>query len=145
MKTLVIGYGNLLRSDDGVGAYVADAVDSLKLPDTDVCTYHQLHVDLIEKWKFYDRIILVDASEKGPSLEIKDMGSDCKTAETASHHANPQALLNLLNALYATRPEVKLCSIRGKNFDFGNELSDPVKENAAEAVVRIKSLIQGNN
>ena len=43
MKTLILGYGNTLRKDDGLGMYAARSLASLPLPeDVEIRTYQQL-------------------------------------------------------------------------------------------------------
>ena len=43
MKTLILGYGNTLRKDDGLGVYAAQTLDSLDIPgDVEVYTCQQL-------------------------------------------------------------------------------------------------------
>ena len=48
MKTLVVGYGNPLRSDDGVGPFLANEIGGLAMEDVTVKTCHQLNVELVE-------------------------------------------------------------------------------------------------
>jgi hydrogenase maturation protease len=43
---LVIGYGNELRSDDGVGPRVARAVAEWRLPGVEAIAVHQLTLEL---------------------------------------------------------------------------------------------------
>jgi hydrogenase maturation protease len=68
MKTIVIGIGNTLLTDDGVGVYVAREL-ALKMkdrPDITVIESFNAGLELIEKLTGYDRAILIDSifSEK---------------------------------------------------------------------------------
>ena len=54
-KTLVIGYGNTLRSDDGVGVWIAGQLAVLHLPNVDVRTCHQLFPELSSDFVSYGR------------------------------------------------------------------------------------------
>ena len=44
MKTLVIGYGNESRRDDGIGRYVVEQLAKQDLPGVELQTAHQLHL-----------------------------------------------------------------------------------------------------
>ncbi len=58
---LVMGYGNMLRSDDGVGQQVARAVAKWEIPNVDAIAVHQLTPELAERLTKTDIAIFVDA------------------------------------------------------------------------------------
>ena len=60
MKTLVLGYGNRSRTDDGVGWFVLERLQELGLPDVELHTSHQLDVDHAELISSFDDVIFVD-------------------------------------------------------------------------------------
>ncbi len=62
---LVIGIGNPLRCDDGVGAYVADCIEAKGLSGVKVWITQQLYIEDLERMLEFKRIILVDASTGG--------------------------------------------------------------------------------
>ncbi len=47
---LVIGYGNSLRSDDGVGPFVAEAVEALRLPGVHTLICQQLSPEQLAEY-----------------------------------------------------------------------------------------------
>lgn len=67
MKTLVLGLGNPILSDDGVGVRVAEAVRASLPPDApvDVCELSVGGLRLMEHMLGYERVILVDAMRPG--------------------------------------------------------------------------------
>jgi hypothetical protein len=67
---LLIGYGNELRGDDGVGPYVAREIDRRDLPGVRTFALHQLAPELAEEIAGADGVIFVDAEECGASDEI---------------------------------------------------------------------------
>jgi len=75
MKTLILGYGNTLRKDDGLGVYVALALASLTLPnDVDIRTYQQLSPELSPLLAQMDHAIFIDAErflDKVPKEEYQ--------------------------------------------------------------------------
>ena len=67
MKTLVLGMGNPILSDDGVGVRVAEAVRASLPPDApvDVCELSVGGLRLMEHMLGYERVILIDAMQPG--------------------------------------------------------------------------------
>jgi hydrogenase maturation protease len=67
MKTLVLGLGNPILTDDGVGVKVAEAVGAALPPDTpiDVSEASVGGLGLMERVIGYDRVILIDALHNG--------------------------------------------------------------------------------
>ena len=64
MRTLVIGVGNLLRTDDGVGIHVVNNLSELH-PDIDALDAAMGSIEILEAIRGYDRAIIVDAIEAG--------------------------------------------------------------------------------
>ena len=73
-KILVVGIGNTLRCDDGVGPYVADCIKAQAIKGVKVWVTQQLHVEDIEGMLEFDRVILVDASTAGPPVRFSSSG-----------------------------------------------------------------------
>jgi len=67
MKTLVLGLGNPILSDDGVGVRVAEAVRASLPPGApvDVCELSVGGLRLMEHMLGYERVILIDAMQPG--------------------------------------------------------------------------------
>jgi hydrogenase maturation protease len=92
MKTLVIGLGNPILTDDGVGIYTVRMVRTLLPPEADI-TVTELCVGglaLMEAMIGYERVILVDAywiSEGQPGrVTVFDAGDLPDTMNSASSH-----------------------------------------------------------
>jgi hydrogenase maturation protease len=61
MKTVVMGLGNTLLTDDGVGIYTARALKDRLGKLADVIEAELAGLDLIEKFEGYDRAYIIDA------------------------------------------------------------------------------------
>lgn len=123
---LVIGYGNTLRRDDGVGWRAAEAVERWGLPGVRVLCRTELTPDLAEDMAGADLVLLIDArldvstSEIGhESLELVQSG----TSLTMAHSTSPQFLLGLCRALYERVPTAELISIPAPELGYGEGLS----------------------
>jgi hydrogenase maturation protease len=142
MNTLVIGYGNRSRGDDGVGWDVAERLECRDLPGVEVCVAHQLEVDLAEDISRADRVIFVDAAvPEVPQAVTRSAVGDRGQAHAVAHYLTPSDLLELGRTLYGARPEGILYSIRGHDFEFGERLSPETDRSADEVVDRITELV----
>jgi hydrogenase maturation protease len=95
MKTLVLGLGNPILTDDGVGVKVAEAVQAALPPDspvdvTEVCVGG---LTLMETMLGYDRVILIDALQHGDArpgsvrrMALEDLRAISPTRHSASAH-----------------------------------------------------------
>jgi hydrogenase maturation protease len=136
MKTLVLGYGNRSRTDDGVGWFVLERLQELGLPNVELQTSHQLDVDHAELITGFDDVIFVDAAiPQSPQLIARTVVQPCFRSHAVAHYLTPGDLLELAQTLFGRAPRGILFSIRGSDFNFGLALS-PATERAAREVVR---------
>ncbi len=140
---LLIGYGNTLRSDDGVGWYVADKIRTKLNDKIDIIKADQITVEMTEDIKDRKLVIFVDAhvSDKEDWLKTEEISPDLKFGMTA-HIFTPNALLALCEKIYSKYPKAYLFSIKGINYDFGEKLSEQTKNSAEIAIKQIADLIQ---
>ena len=143
-KTLIIGYGNPLRSDDSLGWHIAELLqETYNLEDLEFITEHQLTPELSESMSHFDQVILIDASVEGIPGEVrKEMirPSDDMTA-AFTHHVDPQTLLTMTKQLYGTQPEAVLFTICGADFGHGEELSPAVQAAVPALLQQIHSIL----
>lgn len=142
MKILVIGYGNRSRRDDGVGAYVMEWLEEIRLPDVELLTSQQLEVDYAETITHYDVVIFVDAAtQESPDLVTRRSVKGEFQSHAVAHYLTPSDLLSLSQSLYERQPEGILFSIRGKDFNFGTTLSPEVEYAARDVVRQIQQIV----
>ncbi len=141
-KVLVIGYGNPLRRDDGVGPYVAERVARYGLPGVTTCVAHQLQVEMAADLAGCDAAFLVDASAEGPAMSLR-RAEPSPEEPSFSHQLTPERLLGLTETLYGRRPSLCVCTVRGQDFGFGSALSGRVFRRAERLARRILRDIKG--
>ncbi|MDP2653537.1 MAG: hydrogenase maturation protease [Candidatus Omnitrophota bacterium] len=138
---LVIGYGNPMRSDDGVAGVVLRRLEEHHIPNLTLKSVHQLHLELLEEACGHDGVILVDACETGEDVSFEKVGVDPSAGMASSHHLSPQLFLHLARIIYNRTFPLYLCSIRGESFEMGETLSPRVLARVDEAVALIKKFI----
>jgi hydrogenase maturation protease len=144
---LVVGYGNVLRSDDGVGWTVADALaGDPRLKGADVRAVHQLAPELALDVSRSSLVILVDAAldEAPGSVAVQAVGASPEAASAWSHHLGPGELVALAGELWGPAPPVFLVSVGAASLEVGEGLS-PVLEAAVPRVVdEIAAIVAGH-
>jgi len=127
---LVIGYGNVLRGDDGVGWAAARSL-ARRLPRrlASVLMVHQLLPELAEPISRATRAIFIDADERlEPGQVCRKIVQPLDRADrTIGHHQSPGGLLRLARDLYGHAPEALVFSIGAADFDFAPTLSTQVR------------------
>jgi hydrogenase maturation protease len=142
MKTLVIGYGNDSRNDDGVGWFVIAELEKLALPDVTFETAHQLEVEFAETVRDYDHVFFVDAAiPESPEPWTREEVIPGFQSHAVAHFLTPADVLGLCRTLFGHAPTGTLFSIRGHDFNFGMDLSPETRQSAAQVVDQIVALV----
>lgn len=152
-STLIIGYGNADRQDDGVAWHILRGLAhrlGREIPETPeeglepsgepphLMFVLQLTPELSETVAAYQRVCFVDAHTGNVPEEIKvaQLNSHFQ-ASPFTHHLTPETCLALCETLYGHKPEAILVSVRGYEFGFSHELSAPTAALAQQAVESI--------
>jgi hydrogenase maturation protease len=136
-RVLIIGYGNLLRGDDGFGWHAAERLrEIIRDPDVEVLTVHQLTPELMDPIGHAGEVVFLDAAATGEPGHISVTGIAPATGGAASftHIATPAALLAGARVLYGSEARGVMVSVAGADFTLGAGLSEPVLE-ATRALV----------
>ncbi len=138
----VVGVGNTLRSDDGVGIFICSELEKIKLPGLSVISTHQLHIELVEDLKEFNTIIVVDA---GTNLE-KEFSfypvNEQKSSIHSSHNIDATLLFSLLQKLYPSNRSFYICAVQTQSFEFGDTLSPLALSNAEKAIHLLTEFIE---
>lgn len=147
MQYLVIGYGNSLRSDDGAGQRVAEAVSSWNMEHVRSIAAHQLSPELAEEISRTDVVIFVDAATSTPPLAAVKLESIAPLSDQiiSTHYTDPRTLLALAQTLYQTTPLAYWILIPAANFEFGEQLSSCTADGVKQALLTIQDLIHNSS
>ena len=161
-ELLVIGYGNTLRGDDGVGPRVAEAIEKLNLPGVRTLVCQQLSPEHAEPIARAGRVVFVDAElVAGYTLQAAGLeSSTCnlqpatcnyrgvqwrklepgESSQLMAHAADPRTMLALARDVFGRAPQAWWLTIPAVKLDFAETLSPAAQRGLAEAVKKIREL-----
>jgi hydrogenase maturation protease len=145
-RILIVGYGNPMRSDDGLGWQVAaELFRTNTRPEVEVLPCHQLTPELAPAVSRVETVIFIDSAQGGQPGEMfcQEVRSESGTI-SFTHHLTPAALLSLSSELFGACPRAYLLSIYGETYVPGDALSAPVARRLSELKTRLQQLIQEN-
>jgi hydrogenase maturation protease len=132
---LVIGYGNTLRRDDGVGPCVAESIAALGLPGVQALACALLTPELAEPVARARIVVFVDAAVDAPrQVQLRGLGP-ADSPSILAHAADPRALLALARDLFGHAPEAWWLTIPVEDLGIGEGLS-PLARRGSETAVR---------
>ncbi len=140
-KVLLIGYGNTLRCDDGIGQLVAITVETWHEPLVESLYIHQLTPELAEKIAEFEVVMFVDASIECATVQLTPIKSS-SINNNFTHHLTPESLIYLTEFLYQKTPKAWLISIPIKNLNLGEEISDLAREGKQKALKKIRQILK---
>jgi hydrogenase maturation protease len=138
-ELLVIGYGNTLRGDDGVGPRVAEAVGNLRLPGVHTLICALLTPELADPISRAGKVIFVDAAVDAPEEVQWRRLQPNKSSQLMAHAADPHTLLALARDVFGRAPEAWWLTIPAVDLGFHEEFSPKVQRGFVEAVEKIQA------
>ena len=143
VTTLILGYGNQNRRDDGAGWFILEQLAALNLPNVVLETSHQLEVESSETISRFDAVIFVDAAiPEAPEAIQRTVVTPNFQSHAVAHYLTPADVLSLSKTLYGREPKAVLFSIRGRDFNFGTTLTPEVEQAARDVVKQIAELVR---
>lgn len=149
---LVVGLGNPLRSDDGLGPAVIDGLRRRSIPaEVDLVATDRDGIALLELWAGRPLVVLVDAvrsTEGRPGTihrlsgdRLVDRSVDARPATT--HRLGLRATLELGEALDRRPARLVVYGVEAADLDLGCRLSPPVAAAVDRVVDRIERELSG--
>lgn len=145
---LVIGIGNDMRGDDGVGPEVVRRLSEHKPTCVDVCCAEDDALALIEAWQAREVVIMVDAmqSERPPGdvqfLDATQGPLNSIMNDVSSHGLGLGHSLELARSLGKMPEYCRLFVVEGKDFSIGAGISPEVERMIPEIVRQIQCEVE---
>ena len=144
MQTLVLGLGNPILSDDGVGIRVAQEVGKeLEDPQITIAETSEAGLSLLDSIVGYDKVIIIDAiqTREGNAGQVYRMGiEDFSFSKrfSSSHQINLVTALELGKMLDLTMPqEITIFAVEAKDITSFSEKCTPEVERAIPEAVKM--------
>ena len=148
-RLLLLGLGNILMGDDGVGVHTVEELKEHDLPGAvDIIDGGTGGLDLVDLLGQYDTVIVVDAIRgEGGALEGVRLLSPrdlCATEERGAYSMHDMGLdgvLELMGKLGMSIPEISIIGIPARETEPGIGLSRECMQALPEAVELVKEVV----
>jgi len=150
VRTLVLGVGNPILSDDGVGIHAARLLKDEGIPDVEVEELPAGGLELLDLVRGYDRVVIIDAIETKDGKPGDIYRLEEEDFEKAVHGSSPHGI-NIATALALGRKlvpeqmprEVHFIAVEARELVQVSEELTPEVEKALPEVLRLVRGIVG--
>ena len=149
-KQAVIGLGNTLRRDDGIGIMILESLlNFYKRPDLDYLNFGSASFDLLHRLKVYDKALIIDGVDAGLGAgellisELKDIEYKLDNFVTSTHALNLKRIFELSKNL-SFKTKIYVAGIQVEDTSFGDGLSESLNNKLEEILQKIKTFIDEN-
>lgn len=118
----IIGYGNILRGEDGFGVEVIERLHRSLKANVKLISTHSLTPELVLELLEADEIVFVDASYD-PHHPYALACSTLQANSHLSHHIQPQMLIFMLQNIYNKQVSYTVYSMLTDSFDHIDDAS----------------------
>lgn len=142
-RVLIIGFGNPLRGDDGVGWQAAERLERSLRSRVEVLTCHQLTPELSDPIAHSGLTIFIDACATTPAgqVDCQAVSATQQTSHSLNHSTSPAALLRSAHTIFGHAPQAFVITVGGESFGYSEKLSPAVAGALNDVVERVKELI----
>jgi hydrogenase maturation protease len=135
--TIIIGLGNPLMSDEGIGVFLVNRLAELskKFPDADFLDAGTGGLNLLHLFEGREKAVIIDCAnmEEIPGTIKKFSPEQVKSVKQLAHQSlHEQDLLKIIEMakkLDQCPKEIVIFGIQPKNVSFGQSLSDELEQN----------------
>jgi hydrogenase maturation protease len=130
---LILGVGNLIMSDEGIGVHVAHRMMEMELPpNVHVVEGGTDGFGLMNVIQEADRMILIDAVRGGGEpgsiyrFDIEDCPADANIFKTSVHQISILEVIHL-SGLIGSTPKTTIIGVEPKSLEMGMDLSPEIE------------------
>ncbi len=138
-RVVVIGVGNLLLKDEGIGIHTVKALQEINLPQDVKIIDGGTAPDLIAYTEAGDKLIIIDAAKAGGEpgaiyrFQPQDLTAEKERAISA-HELGVAQNLRLMSLMGNEPREIVIIGVEPKEIDWGTELSTELKQKVSQIV-----------
>ncbi len=145
-KILILGIGNILLNDEGIGIHVVSALEKEEYTRADLMDGGTGGFHLLGFIQSYSTVVMIDASlDDFPAGQVRVLKPKYAKDFPKQLSAHEVGLKDLLDAafLLGNMPEIFLVAVSVKDFqDMGMDLTPEVEAAIPEAVRQVKELVE---
>lgn len=149
MKIKIIGLGNILLKDEGIGVHAVNAVKERYTfsPEVEIIDGGTLGLDLLHFFEGTDKVLIVDAVDfkKAPgyigTIEDDDIPSTL-FAKLSVHHIGLSDVLFAAKLLEITPAKLRLIGIQPESLDVGLAMTERINGKMEEVIGAIISTLK---
>ena len=119
MGTLVVGIGNAVRGDDGVGPFVIDLLRAARPEGMELRTAFTFLPELAEELPGHDAVVFVDADVLAGEVMLRPLGTQ---GREGFHRFAPARLVAMARTL-GFEGQAWICSVPVSSMEAGDALS----------------------
>ena len=146
-KFAVIGLGNTLRRDDGIGIVILESLlNSCKRERVDYFNFGIASFDLVHRMEAYEFILLIDGINAGLKpgelkiFELKDISYHLKGTVISTHEFDLKSLFELYKR-FELKSKIYVAGIQVQDVSFGDSLSQPLKDSLEHSISETRLFI----
>jgi hydrogenase maturation protease len=143
-RKLVVGLGNILLKDEGVGVRCVELLRSRNLnQDVKIVDGATMGFDLLEEMRGFDRVVLVDAVDMGKepgyiaSFGAEELLKVAGGKKFSLHEFNLVDVIQLGKKLGYSMDKVRIVGIQPAEVGWGSRLSKIIEEKLPELAGRV--------
>jgi len=147
-KVIIIGIGNILLMDEGIGIHVINELEKHKLPDNvDIYDGGTGGFKLIDLMREAKRVIFIDAVEAGKTpgtittFKYKDVRSIYPKKKYSLHDTNLLEVIKMAELLEVPI-EIEIVGIQPKTINYSTTLSKELRDAMPDIINTVLSRIE---
>lgn len=145
-KILVVGVGNTIMGDDGLGVYALNELESTQLPDhVELREAGTALLDALPDLKEYAKVVLIDAiagDAEGVNVLRGPPAAESPQAVLSLHEVGIEEALRLQRLVDGKLPEIVIIGLKPQRIAMTTELSDQVASKIPELVEAVLAEIR---
>ena len=133
-KTVVIGVGNLLLGDEGVGIHAVRELKKKALPSgVEVLDAGVAGIGLLDLFQGAEKVLLIDAADMNrvPGTVVRftpdDIQSHAESPKFSAHDVGLLEVLQLAKALSQSPPQVVIVGVQPREISWGMDLTPEIQ------------------
>lgn len=141
--TVILGIGNILLRDDGVGVHIVKKLQDEKLPTSiEIIDVGTSTLDTLTYFLEYENVIAIDSLKAGfePGTIYKIKPEDIKNYKKENLSIHDVQILDVVKIanMYNKYPNVTIFGIEPKEITFDTEMTDCMKMKVPHVIKLIK-------